>query len=188
MFAFLKYLIQLLLSPSHGWEDLETRDPDPEEMTRSGLYPLMGIAAATEFLSFFYERHIELATVLIRAVAYFGSYFVSVFIAKLIFDYYLGPLTAKGHFDTRRASTLTVAGMGLMVLIQIIGNCLPWSVMLVRFLPLYVVLVLFKAIPYMEVRRGCEMRFLLVTSGAVVAVPLLIYYLLYFIIPLNPRK
>jgi len=54
MFAFLKYLIQLLLSPSHGWEDLETRDPDPEEMTRSGLYPLMGIAAATEFLSFFF--------------------------------------------------------------------------------------------------------------------------------------
>ena len=35
----------------------------------------------------------------------------------------------------------------------------------------------------MNVRRGCEMRFLLVAAGAVVAVPLLIYYLLYFIIP-----
>jgi len=183
MFAFLKYLIQLLLSPSHGWEDIESRDPDPDGLTRVGLYPLMGLAAVSEFLSFIYERHVELATVLIRAVADFGSYFVSIFIAKLIFDYYLGPLTATGHFDTRRAATMTVTGLGLMVTIQIISNCLPWSVMLVRFLPLYVVLVLFKAIPYMEVRRGCEMRFLLVAAGAVVAVPLLIYYLLYFIIP-----
>lgn len=183
MFSFLKYLIQLLLSPAHGWEDIEKNNPDPEELLHKGLYPFMGIAAITEFLAFFYERHVELGTVLIRAVADFGSYFVSVFIAKLIFDYYLGPLTAKGHFDTRRAASLTVAGLGLMVLIQIVTNCLPWSIMLMRFMPLYVVLVLYKAIPYMEVRRGCEMRFLLVVAGAVVAVPLLIYYLLYFIIP-----
>ncbi len=183
MFSFLKYLIQLLLAPAHGWEDMEKSNPDPEELLQKGLYPLMGIAAITEFLAFFYQRHVELGTVLIRAVADFGSYFVSVFIAKLIFDYYLGPLTAKGHFDTRRAASLTVAGLGLRVLIQIITNCLPWSIMLMRFMPLYVVLVLYKAIPYMEVRRGCEMRFLLVAAGAVVAVPLLIYYLLYFIIP-----
>ena len=183
MFTFLKYLVQLLLSPTHGWEDIEKRNPDPEELMRSGLYPLMGIAAATEFLAFFYQRHVELATVLIRSVADFGSYFVSIFIAKLIFDYYLAPLTSTGSFDSRKAPTVTMAGLGLMVLIQIVSNCLPWSIMLMRFMPLYVVLVLYNAIPYMNVRRGCEMRFLLVAAGAVVAVPLLIYYLLYFIIP-----
>lgn len=183
MFSFLKYLIQLLLSPAHGWEDIEKHNPDPEDLTRTGLYPLMGVAALTEFLAFFYERHAELGTVLIRAVADFGAYFVSVFIARLIFDFYMGALTNSGSNDSRKASTVTVSGLGLMVLIQVISNCLPWSIMLVRFMPLYVVLVLYNAIPYMDVRRGCEMRFLLVAAGAVVAVPLLIYYLLYFIIP-----
>ena len=83
MFTFLKYLVQLLLSPTHGWEDIEKRNPDPEELMRSGLYPLMGIAAATEFLAFFYQRHVELATVLIRSVADFGSYFVSIISRRL---------------------------------------------------------------------------------------------------------
>lgn len=56
MLQYLKYLFQLLLSPGLGWEDIEHTDPDPEELTRKGLYPLMGLAAATEFLAFFYER------------------------------------------------------------------------------------------------------------------------------------
>lgn len=182
MLSFLKYLIQLILSPSNGWEDISEREPDPEVLTRTGLYPLMGAAAATEFLAFFYERHAHLAAVLVRAVADFGAYFVSIFIAKLIFDYYLSPLTAKGHYDGRRASAVTVFGLGLMVLIQIIGNCLPWSIILMRFLPFYVMLVLYKSAAFMEVKRGCEMKYLLVSAGAVVAVPLVIYYLLYFII------
>lgn len=183
MLKFLKYLVQLLLSPSHGWDDIAEEDPDSDVLQRRGLYPLLVVAALTEFLAFFYQRHVNVATVLIRAVADFGSFFIAIFIARIIFDSYLGPLTATGHYDSRRASTLTIVGLGLMALIQTVGNCLPWSVMLMRFMPLYVVLVLYKAIPYMEVRRNCEMRFLLVVSSAVVAVPLLIYYLLYFIIP-----
>lgn len=183
MLHFLKYLIQLLLAPAQGWDDLADKNPDPDELLRTGLYPLLGVAALTEFLAFFYELHPSLPVILIRAVADFGSYFVAVFIAKLIFDYYLADMCADGEIDARRASTLTVCGLGLMVLIQIIGNCLPWSVMVVRFLPLYVVLVLYKAVPYLQIRRNSEMRYLLVAAGAVVAVPLLIYYLLYFIIP-----
>ena len=35
----------------------------------------------------------------------------------------------------------------------------------------------------MNIRRNDEMRFLGITAGALVGVPLLIYYLLYFIIP-----
>lgn len=183
MFQYLKYLFQLLLSPGLGWEDLEKNNPDPEELTRKGLYPLIGFAAATEFLALFYERGVALGTVLIRAVAVFGSYFVSVFIAKLIFDYYMGHLTENGSYDQRRASTMTVAGLGMMVLIQVFSNCLPWNLIFLKFLPVYVVLVLYKASRYMAIRRNEEMRFLGITAGAVVGVPLLIYYLLYFIIP-----
>lgn len=183
MLAFLKYIVQLILSPAQGWDDLREDDPDPGQLLAKGFYPLLGVAAATEFLALAYGRHEALGTVLVRAVALFGAYFVAVFVARLIFDYYLNPLCAKGHFDTRRASTLAVCGLGAMVFIQIIANCLPWSIMLVRFLPLYVVLVLFKAIPYMGIRRGCEMRFTLLSSLAIVAVPMLAYYLLYLLIP-----
>ena len=181
MLAYLKYLIQLILAPGSGWEDLEKRNPDPEEMLRRGLYPLLGIAAITEFLAFFYQRHITLAEVLVRAIADFGAYFISIFIAKLIFELYLGRLTSVQP-DNRRVMLMTVCGMGLMVLIQILSNCLPWNLVLLKFLPVYVVLVLYKAVPYIGVNKDSELRFIGLSAAAIVAVPLAIYYLLYLII------
>ena len=56
MLEYLKYLVQLLLSPARGWEDISAKSPDPEEMTRKGLYPLIGIAAVSEFCAFFYLK------------------------------------------------------------------------------------------------------------------------------------
>ena len=181
MLDCLKYLIQLILAPGSGWEDLEKRNPDPEEMLRRGLYPLLGIAAITEFLAFFYQRHITLAEVLVRALADFGAYFISIFIAKLIFELYLGRLTSVQP-DNRRVMLMTVCGMGLMVLIQILSNCLPWNLVLLKFLPVYVVLVLYKAVPYIGVNKDSELRFIGLSAAAIVAVPLAIYYLLYLII------
>ncbi len=150
-------------------------------MLRRGLYPLLGIAAITEFLAFFYQRHITLAEVLVRAIADFGAYFISIFIAKLIFELYLGRLTSVQP-DNRRVMLMTVCGMGLMVLIQILSNCLPWNLVLLKFLPVYVVLVLYKAVPYIGVNKDSELRFIGLSAAAIVAVPLAIYYLLYLII------
>lgn len=181
MLRFIKYIFQLLLSPSHGWEDIEKEQPDPEELLRAGLYPLMGIAAATEFLAFAWHRHIELAEVLMRALADFGTYFVSVFIAKLIFELYLKKVTAEAP-DERRSFTLIVLGIGLMVLIQIIDNCIPWNMVVLKFLPLYAVLVIYKASGFIGVRQDDELRFMGIAAGVIVVVPLLIYNLFYLLI------
>ena len=44
------------------------------------------------------------------------------------------------------------------------------------------ILVLYKAIPYIGVRKADAMRFLGLSAAAIVAVPLIIYYLLYLLI------
>ena len=116
-----------------------------------------------------------------RAIGDFGAYFVSVFIARLIFELYLGRVTADKP-DMRRVNTMTVCGLGMMVLFQIITNCLPWNLVLLKFLPFYVVPVLYMAIQYIGVARNCELRFTGIASGAIVGVPLVIYYLLYLLI------
>ena len=118
---------------------------------------------------------------MMRALSDFGSYFVGVFIAKLIFDIYLRRVTTSQP-DERRSFTLIVLGIGLMVLIQAIGNCLPWHMVILKFLPLYAVLIIYKASDYIDVRPGEELRFMGIAAGAIVVVPLLIYYLPYLII------
>ncbi len=179
--TFLKYLLQLILAPATGWDDLRRSDPDPEELARRGLYPLLGVAAITEFLAFFYARHAELGQVLMRAVADFGAYFVSLFIARLIFELYLGRLTEPKP-SPRTVQTVAVAGIGLMVLVQILCNCLPWNLVILKFLPVYVVLVLYKAGPFLGVRKESELPYIGLSAAAIVVVPLVIYYLLYLLI------
>ena len=76
----------------------------------------------------------------------------------------------------------SVVSVGLMVFFQIIDNVVPWSLMLLKFLPLYVILVLSKSFAYMGVRRECEMHFLILAAAIVVAAPLGFYYLVYMLI------
>lgn len=182
MLEYLKLMMQLLLVPVRGWEDVSSASPDPEEMLRRGLYPLMGVAALTEFVSFCYVSGLTLSAVLVRAVVDFGAYFASVFIARLIFDVYLGRELEGGELNRRKAETLTVFAIGIMIVFRIIGNCMPSDVNIFKFLPLYLVLVLYKAIPYMGVRRDREFSFLGLASIATVVVPLALYYLLYLIV------
>lgn len=182
MIQYLRYLLQLILAPGPGWADVRRQNPDPVRMLHRGLYPLLAIAAATEFLAFVYTRHASLGVVLMRAVSDFGSYFIAVFIARLIFELYLGRLVIGGEAEPRRTENLTVCGIGLMVIMQIVTNCVPWNLVLLKFLPVYVILVLYKAGKYMRVKKNREMRFTGLAAAAIVGVPLAIYYLLYLII------
>lgn len=182
MFTFLKYMLELILSPGEAWKDVAVDNHNSYYLSRSGLYPMMVVAAATEFMAFFYHRHVMLGDVIIDAILDFGAYFVALFVARLIFEMYMGRLTVDGKVNKERANNLIVIGMGLMVLIRIICNLLPWNLVLLQFMPLYVVLVLYKAIPYMNIAKNHELGFVALSSAAIVGVPLLIYYLLYLVI------
>lgn len=180
MVKFLIYLLQLMLSPREGWEDLGKDNPDPQAILRHAYYPLLAIATATTFLSLVYHVGESSAAVIVRALATFGAYFVALYLAKLIFDVYLARLSVAA-VDHRRASMLILASLGMMLVFRTVSNCLPWHLIVIDFLPLYVVLVLSKAYNYLGIARREEMRFLGIASGVTVAIPLGIYYLIYIV-------
>ena len=68
MFRFLKYIIQLILSPAKGWDDVENANPLPERLFLSGMVPLLLVAALTEFVPLFADGGISLGTAIIRAI------------------------------------------------------------------------------------------------------------------------
>ena len=181
MLTFLKYLLQLILAPKNGWDDIAERNPDAHQWLTKGLYPLMALSAATEFLSLAYDRDASLLQVVSAAITDFGAYFLAIFIARLILDLTIDRVTDEAP-DRKRIDIFIIASTGLMVLFQIIDNCLPWHLMLLKFLPLYVVLVISKAFRFMNIRKRDEMSFLTTASLLIVAVPLGIYYLIYLLI------
>lgn len=186
MWPFLKYLFQLILSPSRGWEDLSHDGPDPEALLQKGFYPLTGIASATQFLKLIFDYDATLSNVLRTAIVVFCTFFVAAFIGKLLLDFFI-PRMIEGEMSSRRTATLNVMSLSVLVLIIIIASCVPGNLIISFFavLPVYAVLIFYKASRYMAIRQDCESKFLCLGIGSVLIVPLFLYWILKLILMLR---
>lgn len=181
MLRYLKNLFQLVLAPTKGWEDVSASLESPERLMRDAFFPLLGVAAASEFIRLFYHNSGGFLTVFELAIALFGSFFVSFFVGRIILSNYLVNLV-DGELNQTKLSTFIIYGLGLLLLIEIIENILPTELTLVKFLPLFVALILYRATTYLSVKSGSELRFLCVAALAVIVLPIVIFSLLELII------
>ena len=53
MAQFLKYLVQLVLSPGKGWDALAEEQPQAEALMHRGLLPLLALTSLSEFAALF---------------------------------------------------------------------------------------------------------------------------------------
>lgn len=181
MLQFLKNLIQLILSPTKGWEDVSASLSSPDKLVHDAFFPLLGFASLSEFVKLFYHGHGGFVTVLELAIALFGSYLVSFYVGRLLLEHYLKPLVS-GEINTTKIGTFTLYALGLMILIEIIENVLPTDLTLVRFLPLFVALILYKGTAYMSVKQDHELRFLCIAVASLIVVPIGIFFILKLLI------
>lgn len=181
MLDLLKNLIQLILSPGNGWADLGKNKVNPETLQTKGLYPLLGVMAMTEFLALIYHHGISFGLVLTCALAALGAYFVTIYIGRLIFEVTLPGITSG--YDREKGLMTIIMGVGLMAFIKIIDNCMPWKSVVLNLLPLYAVLVLYRAHQYLGIRPGAELRYLGISAVALVVVPIVIYSVLVLLYP-----
>ena len=75
-----------MLSPAKGWEDVSQASVAPAELCSRGLYPILGVAALSNFARMLYGNGITLVTAIERAVVGFGTYFAAYFLAALILE------------------------------------------------------------------------------------------------------
>ena len=181
MLQFIKNMVQLVLSPARGWEDVSASVAKPDTLFRKAYCPFIGFAALTEFVRLCYNGHGGALTVIELAIALFGSYFISYFVSRIILEHYIRPLV-DGGVNTTKTGVFTIYGLGLLTLIEIIDNLLPTDLTLVKFLPVFVALILYKGAKYMSVKPDHELRFLCLAVAAVLVVPLGIFCILKLII------
>lgn len=145
MLHYLKLLLQILMSPRRGWEDVVTDGQSPRHVLLHGVTPLAGIAAATVGLQFFYQHNPQPDALLINAVVTFSRYMLTYFIAVGLLTYALPRLTFNDAIERERIELLAAYCVGIMALIGILENILPMEIPLLQFLPLYVVVVIIQA-------------------------------------------
>lgn len=182
MLQFLKHILQLILAPAKGWEDVSQVSEQPADLCSRGLYPILGVTALSNFVRIFYGNGIELVTAIERAIVDFGTYFASYFLGALILEQLL-PNIVSGEPNRKKIETCSVYAIAILALIRIVENCVPTELTLIKLLPVFVALIVYKADRYMAIKPGEDLRFMLIAVVALILLPLLLHYVLFLMIP-----
>lgn len=178
---FLRYLLQLILAPHTGWSDISSADKPVSFWLTKGFYPLLGAGALSCFASLIYHQESTVGVCLQNAIILFIGYFASYFIAGLIFSTAYpklvqlpdeSELTHNGVIC--RFNIMTLFSLGLMVLLTLIENLLPFDIAVTRFLFLYVLFIIYRAADFIGVTPVRAGLYTLTSFVAVFIPPFLI--------------
>lgn len=182
MLSFLKYLFQLIISPARGWEDVSHAGTPYDELTSRGLYPLLGVAAISVFVSAFYNHDLTFIRLLQGAIIIFVKFFITYFIAVALFSL-AAPKMSDGELNEKKGHTFIIYNIGLLALYNIIENILPIQLSFVQFLPLYSAIIIWKGARYLAIREDSMLQFTLFGIFSIIVPPYLISWIFNSIIP-----
>lgn len=172
MVLFFRNMLQLLLSPSRGWEDVAASRPDPSSLLRRGVVPVFLIASASIFAQVLFHLHLDFVDLFVGAFVIFVSYFVTACLAYRAFFKRLQKWNPKS--DNDRCHIVVNYALGLMALTTAICNFMPITLGLGYLLPLAITLVVWKSNYYLSVPAEKEYDFLVLVFVVITLPPILI--------------
>lgn len=156
--TYAKQLVQLVLSPSRGWEDIAAADADPKRVSAQLMMPAFVLAAASDLLCMFFDTELTLGDAVVNAVVTFVAYFVSFAISVQAFRTRLAK-HIDGEPDSGRNLTVIAYTMTLLALSTIVCNFTPISAVISYILPLLVGLVAWRSAAFLRVKPDNEFGF-----------------------------
>lgn len=175
LLLFLKNILQLVLSPTNGWKDIEDADMPFERLISTGLYPLMSVMLLSVFIRPLYGfEDFNLIELLQAAVIQFVALFVTLYASRAIMEHYLPVYNATGQHDPVAVGNVAVYGTGLLTVIQLIENLVPIELTVMQLLPALDAVCIWKSERYLDVEKGNEVRFMLICVTSLIAPVILI--------------
>lgn len=165
-------MMQLMLSPLRGWEDVAACDSDPAVIVRKGVIPSFVIAALSIFAQLLFHLRLDIVDLLVAACVIFVSYFVTLAFASRVF--YAKILKWNPDVDRERCQTVVAYALGLMALTTTVCNFMPITLGLGYLLPLAITLVVWKAMAYLSIPEAKEYEFLTFEFIVITLPPILI--------------
>lgn len=154
MLNYLKLMLQLILSPSQGWDDVAAAAPDPHRELVLGLVPVCLLAGLSVGASLYWLHDVSASSLIIRGVVCFAVYMLTYFIAQALLTALLPRITEDGLVDRERVMLFSQLCVGQMAIFGMIENLLPSEVApIVQFLPLLVIVVMYRARKFLDVDK-----------------------------------
>lgn len=147
MWMFVKNIIQLIISPDNGWDDV-SRSATPARALR-GMICMIAIAAVSVFVRMFYSAHapgvVMCQQVVSVAVSFIATYFAADFILKAWL-----PRINEGVIDERMSRLFIYYTMSLLSLQVLFTNLLPLTFAILELWPIYVVVIMWRAMKVLD--------------------------------------
>lgn len=173
MLLFLRNILQLILAPSRGWEDISACDTGVATLQQKGMYPLIVAAALSVFARSVYEPGLTFPVLIVMAlvvlVSFFGCYFLSVVSFKSMFYRYCSHEPSELKY-----STVIIYVISLLCLSEVVCNAMPVKLGLEYLLPIGVGMILWKSDVYLSVAEDRNLGFIFFGLITVILPPLLI--------------
>lgn len=181
--TYIKNILQLILSPSRGWEDISSQSISTKEIERELMFPLFVLSGVTILVQYFYNRIDDITNALVTAFVFFISYFATYSFAKMLFSYRMVRY-AEGEPNENKNEKVIVYTLSLLSLAAIICNLLPFSFGLRIILPFCIALIGWKADNYLRVKEKDNLSFAFLILFSLVLPPILIQALFDWILTL----
>ena len=169
MLKFLRQILQLVLRPANGWEDVASDlGSDPDEAARvyrDDFLPLIGVCSASSLARMFYG--VDFLGALAQGIVMFVALFLSYYIACWVMASWMPRLTGENRGDTRRNQLAVMYTLSIIALIGLLVNAVKVRIAILDFLPLYTVFVLWKGCGFLGVDPRKEGLFMLMSTGCV---------------------
>lgn len=175
-------MLQLVLAPVKGWEDVEADNFSGRDLLVKGFIPFIVLTSLTVLLRLAYHPDIHIAGALQQMVVCFIKYFVSYYLTVFLFTLYL-PTCIEGEISMKKCHTFIVYGVGLLAAVNIIQNCIPVELALSFLMPIYVLYIMWRGLRYMHISFNGIGTFILLVIFALIAPPYALQYLFNFILP-----
>lgn len=169
-------MLQLALSPKHGWEDIAYDNPPLRPLIVSGFVPWLVVASVSALVPFFRTGDFNGFAMVVATLVMFLKYFVTYFFASFIFQFFMPALT-KGVHHEQNSNILLINAIGLLAFISIIKNCVPVDMPVVNFFPLYVLLIMWRGNRYVKVPKTNGFKFAALCFAVTLLPPMLLQML-----------
>lgn len=171
---FLTNILQLIVNPAKGWEDISHDHDDHVMLSRVGFYPLLGIGTLSCFMNMLkIGQNVAFMQAFESAIIMLTVYFATLFIAGAAFGYYMPKISYKEP-STLRNTTFIVYTLSIMLLIEIIINIIPINFPVLYFLPIYLGVIMYKGTAYAGINPDKEGHFMFLSVFSIIAPPYLL--------------
>ncbi len=176
MLHFLKCMLQLVLSPRNGWEDISLDDDRRDYRTAASYYMFIGIVAASWLMQWAYHpAYFNAVKVTELVIVTYAVFFVCYFVGTFVMSVALETLVKQGiEIDEHRTRTFTIYSLALLATVLLIGLLLPASTPVLWFLPLYVLVIMWKGARYLRIAKDKVNWFVIIALMGTLMPPMLL--------------